>query len=237
MASFEEYHRYLVDHPNARTEIWAAIDALVTNETYLFREGQQLRAFETEILPDLRDRIVAARRKTLTVWSAGCSTGEEVYSIAILIDRSGLFDGWTVRVFGNDISGRVIPIAERGIYGPSSFRAMPAEYDPYFVADPDGRRVAPHIRSMCHFDHLNLLDRAGSSVVGRVDAVFCRNVIIYLDDEARGRVIGSLHDRLYPGGYLFLGHSESLLNANTAFEPVHLQTTIVYRRGASGGIR
>jgi chemotaxis protein methyltransferase CheR len=227
---FTSYYHHLRYHPNAKTEIEAAVDALVTNETYFFREEYQLRAFRYEILPELKERLTQEGRNSLTVWSAGCSTGEEVYTLAILIDESGLFGGWDVRVFGNDISRRVLAQARRATYAGSSFRAMPPQYEPYFIEAREGQQVIPHIRAMCHFGHLNLLDRDRSGLIGRTDAIFCRNVLIYFDERARRQVIDSFYERLYPGGYLLLGHSESLLNSTTAFELVHLTTDMVYRR-------
>ena len=230
LSDYTQYYHHLRYHPNARAELEAAVDALVTNETYFFREEYQLRGFRQEILPGLRQRLEAEGRRSLTLWSAGCSTGEEVYTLAILIEGSRLYDGWDIRIFGNDISRRVLAVARRGAYGPSSFRAMPPEYERYFVETPEGRQVVPHIRAMCHFGHLNLLERERSALIGRADAIFCRNVLIYFDDEARRRVIDTFYERLNPGGYLLLGHSESLLNSTTAFELVHLKEDLVYRK-------
>ena len=230
LSDFQQYYHHLRYHPEARAEVEAAVDALVTNETYFFREEYQLRAFRHEILPNLRERLGQDGRRGLTLWSAGCSTGEEVYTLAILVQESGLFEGWDVRVFGNDISRRVLAVARRATYGPSSFRATPPMYSKYFERTPEGRQVVPHIRAMCHFGHLNLLEHERSALIGRADAVFCRNVLIYFDDHARRQVIDTFYERLYPGGYLLLGHSESLLNSTTAFELVHLKTDMVYRR-------
>jgi chemotaxis protein methyltransferase CheR len=235
LEDFTQYYHYLRYHPNAKSEIEAAIDALVTNETYFFREEYQLRAFRYEILEELGERLASEGRKSLTVWSAGCSTGEEVYTLAILIAESGLFEGWDVRVFGNDISRRVLATARRATYATSSFRAMPPQYERYFYEAQGGRQVVPHIRAMCHFGHLNLLDRDRSALIGRADVIFCRNVIIYFDERARRHVIDTFYDRLYPGGYLLLGHSESLLNSTTAFELVHLSSDMVYRRPRARG--
>lgn len=230
LEDFTAYYHHLLYHPNARAELEAAVDALVTNETYFFREDYQLNAFRHELLPAIKRRLEEEGRRSLTIWSAGCSTGEEAYSVAILIEESGLFDGWDVRVFGNDISRRVLAQARRAIYGPSSFRVMPPRFEPYFSRVSEGRQVAHHIRAMCHFGHFNLLDPQRSALIGRADAVFCRNVLIYFDAESRRRVIDSFYERLHPGGYLLLGHSESLLNTTTAFELVHLTGDMVYRR-------
>lgn len=227
-ASFAEYCEYLRYHPQRKTEVDRAIDLVTTNETYFFRELSQLRAFERQVLPNLRDS--ARLRKRLTVWSAGCSTGEEVYTLAILIERSNLFAGWDVRVLGNDISRRVLQTARRAVYREASFRAMPSEYERYFVHTPEGRMVQESIRAKCHFGHFNLLDEARVAMIGRVDAIFCRNVLIYFDQGSRRRVIQSFYERLEPLGYLMLGHSESLLHTSTAFELAHLQGDLAYRK-------
>src|SRR5262249_27522097 len=155
--------------------------------------------------------------------SAGCATGEEVYTIAICALEANLRTSCDVRIFGSDISRRCVASARRGVYGPSSFRATPADMRRrYFRARADGAHVVDELRTFCHFGHLNLLDSARAMVVGRVDVIFCRNVLIYFDEVSRRRVIDMFYDRLLPGGFLLLGHSESLLNVSTAFELVHL---------------
>ena len=227
---FAEYYRYLKYHPKAEKELEAAAEVLTTNETYFFREAYQLRAFTDEILPAVRARSLARGSKRLDIWSAGCSSGEEVFTIAMLVDASGLFDGWDVRVFGNDISRRVLSKARGATYGSASFRAMIPEYAKYFIETGEGRQVHPRIRSMCHFGHLNLMNQRRAAIVGRVDVTFCRNVLIYFDDASRRKVLETIYQRLNRGGYLLLGHSESLLRSSTAFEITQLTTDIVYRR-------
>ncbi|HEY2733535.1 MAG TPA: protein-glutamate O-methyltransferase CheR, partial [Polyangiales bacterium] len=228
LPGFKEYYLYLRNHPQRKTEIERAIDLVTTNETYFFREMTQLRAFQQEVLTDLKES--ARARKRLVIWSAGCSTGEEVYTIAMLIARSNMFSGWDVRVIGNDISRRVLQVARRGVYRESSFRAMPKEYEACFTATTEGRSVRPEIRNLCHFGHFNLLDDARVAMIGRVDAIFCRNVLIYFDQASRRRVIQGFYDRLEPQGYLMLGHSESLLHTSTAFQLAHLHGDLAYRK-------
>jgi chemotaxis protein methyltransferase CheR len=232
LSSFGEYYQFLRYDERGRAELDEAVDLVTINETYFFREAYQLRAYKDEILPALR--AAPHTRERLSVWSAGCSTGEEVYSIAMVTRESGLFPGRTVRVYGSDISRRCLVHARRGVYGPSAFRALPSELRRrYFVERPDGAHVADDLRSICQFGHLNLLDTPRATVVGRVDVIFCRNVLIYFDDASRRRVIDMFYDRLLPGGYLLLGHSESLLNLSTAFELVHLREDLVYRKPIS----
>lgn len=223
--SFQAYLTLLKESPR---EIEEATELLTTHETYFFREAYQLNAFRREILPVLHER--AAKRQRLLVWSAGCSTGEEAYTIAMLIDASGLFDGWDVRVVGTDLSRRCIGTAKRAVYHQSAFRTTPREMRAtYFVDGDEGATVVPHIRRMCTFSRGNLLDGAELSQ-GRFDAIFCRNVLIYLDAAARRRVLEGLFERLAPRGFLLLGHSESLLNTQCSFEPLNLGDDIVYVR-------
>jgi chemotaxis protein methyltransferase CheR len=239
LPSFAEYHHYLRFGTQANAEWDEAIDLLTTNETYFFREERQLRAFRHEILPMLH-QLTRARRR-LSIWSAGCSTGEEVYTIATLVDSSNLFprEGrsdtrWDVRIYGSDIARRCVAAARRGVYAESAFRATPDETRrAFFQHREDGWHVSESIRSMCHFGQMNLVDDARSQVFGKADAVFCRNVLIYFDARARKTAIQVLYDRLHPGGVLLLGHSESLLNVSTAFELLHLRDDLVYRKPLS----
>ncbi len=229
ITTFDDYFHYLSYHPDGEAEIEEAAEILTTNETYFLREEYQLRSFTREILPELQRRNSGRRR--LLIWSAGCSSGEEAYTIAMLVLDSGLFRGWDVRIFGSDISSRMLARARRGVYGPAAFRTMPAELIArHFVEVPEGLSVDDDLRQMCHFGRLNLLDRERIVFVGRADVVFCRNVLIYFDKQSKAQGISVLYDRLGPGGYLLLGHTESLLNLSTAFELVHLSEDLVYRR-------
>lgn len=227
--TFGEYYQYLRFNPRAASEWEEAIDLLTTNETYFFREDYQLRSFATEVLPMLHEQAKSRRR--IALWSAGCSTGEEAYTIAMLVLQSGLFEGWEVKVFGSDISKRCIATARRAVYGPSSFRSTPPEAKrAYFHERPDGLHVVERVKALCHFGQMNLLDFERTRLLGRIDAIFCRNVLIYFDPHARRRTIEMFHERLYQGGVLLLGHSESLLNVTTAFELLHLREDLVYRK-------
>jgi chemotaxis protein methyltransferase CheR len=231
LQSFGQYYEYLRYHSRGRAELEEAVDVITVNETYFFREDSQLRAFMNEIVPMIVRSGGAKNR--LSIWSAGCSTGEEVYSIAIAARESGITDVREVRVFGSDISRRCVSAARKGVYGRSAFRVTPPELKRrYFQERAEGAYVTDELRSLCQFGHLNLIDASRAAVVGRVDIVFCRNVLIYLDEDARRRVIDIFYERLLPGGFLLLGHSESLLNITTAFELVHLREDLVYRKPA-----
>ena len=228
--SFAEYYKHLRFSSDAAREFDEAIEVLTTSETYFFRQEYQLRSFEKELLPALAEKN--ASTKNLVLWSAGCSTGEEAYTIALMVHRSGLFDDWDVRIIGSDITKSRIAAARRGVYrAGGSFRTIePTVRDKYFAPHPEGFQVAEFLRQYCQFGHLNLMDRANLAIVGPVDVVFCRNVLIYFDENSRRRVIDNLYRRLVSGGILLLGHSESLLNVSTAFELLHLKEDLVYMK-------
>ncbi len=226
LQSFKDYHHFLRYDVGRRAELDSAADILTTNETYFYREPHQLRAFSEEILPILAQERARARK--LRIWSAGCSTGD----IAILLRNSGLFEGWDVDIFGSDIARRVLAVARAGVYGSNAFRNEEAEGIRRWFHPAEGGKLAilDSIRKDVSFSHLNLLDEGMMSLVGPVDAVFCRNVMIYFDLPARKRVVKSFHGKLHDGGFLLLGHSESLLNITADFELVHLKNDLVYRK-------
>ncbi|HSO36853.1 MAG TPA: protein-glutamate O-methyltransferase CheR [Labilithrix sp.] len=233
LTSYGDYYQLLKYSPLAHEEWEEASELLTTHETYFFREDYQLRAFKNELLPMLAER--GKQRRRLHVWSAGCSTGEEAYTIAMLVLESKLFEGWEVRVYGSDLSKKCISAARRGVYGPTSFRTTSEESKrKWFQPVGEAFGVSPEVRALCHFGQMNLLDEERTHLVGRCDVIFCRNVLIYFEGASRKRVIEMFHDRLVAGGVLLLGHAESLLNVSTAFELLHLNEDLVYRKPTLG---
>ena len=211
-------------------ELDAIFTALTTKETYFFRQEYQLRAFVDEVLPEVLEMQQASRR--ITLWSAGCSTGEEAYTLGMLLLSSSRMSGYQFRVIGTDLCRQNVEAAARGVYRVNSFRATEQHWiDDFFETQPDGSyRIIDAVRRVCHFSQANLMSSEALRSVGRVDVAFCRNVIIYFDEASRAKVTDQLYQRLFPGGFLFLGHSESLLNASTEFQPVHLEGDLAYRR-------
>jgi chemotaxis protein methyltransferase CheR len=229
LPDFTAYHRFLRFDPGGAGELDEVTDALTTNETYFYREPYQLRAFSQEILPALER--ANARERRLRILSAGCSTGEEVYTLAVLVRDSGLFEGWDVEIVGSDISRRCIAQALAGSYGEHAFRIPEAEPMRRWFQLRGGKWVIDDaVRRMVRFQRENLLEPRALSTVARLDAVFCRNVMIYFDTQSRRRLLSLLHGKLREGGWLLLGHSESLLNLTADFELVHLTSDLVYRR-------
>ncbi len=231
LRTFRDYYLYLRFHKSREAELEHLVNVLTTNETYFFREPQQLRAFTLEVLPALREKKLAAGQRTLRVWSAGCSSGEEPYTIAMLILDSGLFSSWQVEIVGTDISQRVLQLARQGVYGSSSFRATERHYlDRYFEPNGTRYRIRDSVRRLVSFGHLNLLDQRRLRLLEPVDVIFCRNVIIYFDQEIKRQVIDSFYDRLVPGGYLLLGHAESLINLSTRYVMAPMRHDVAYQR-------
>jgi chemotaxis protein methyltransferase CheR len=227
--SFQKYFYFLQYDPRADAEFDQIYDLVTTNETYFFREPAQLAAFTEEIVPE-----VLARKsvRKVRIWSAGCSSGEEPYSIAMLLQESGLFHHGTFEIFASDINQQVLSKARKGHYRESAFRATSAALrEKYFTKEADGSwRVTDEIRNRVSFGRLNLYDEARVSLLGHLDVIFCRNVIIYFDDLSKKHVVTNFYNRLVDGGYLLLGHSESLISLSTQFKLRHLKNDMVYQK-------
>jgi chemotaxis protein methyltransferase CheR len=174
----------------------------------------------------------AGAQSRLTVWSAGCSTGEETYTLAMLLHDHPALRAWKVRIIGTDLCPSNIEPAERGVYRATALRSTNEKQKQKYFSEVERNeyRVNADLRRLVHFSVANLVDAADVRSVGRVDIIFCRNVLIYFDPKSRQTTTNLFYERLLPGGFLLLGHSESLLNTETRFEPVHLEGDLVYRR-------
>jgi len=229
LRDFGSYQRYLRFDPRKAEELEIAIDVLLPRETYFFREPEQLSTFVTELVPRL---VQDAIGRSLHLWSAGCSSGEEPYTLSMLLEDHPLVAGWDVDILGTDLSQKALAAGRQAEYGPSALRATsPAQRERYFLPLEHGRfRVKSSVKDRVRFGWLNLLDLEGSRLLPTMDVIFCRNVLIYFDTETRKRVIQTFADRLRPGGYLLLGHSENLFSLTTEFELVQLSGDLVYRK-------
>jgi len=241
LASFFDYYNYLKYNHKKDTELMDIMDVITTNETYFFRESFQLKAFSDEIIPELIRIKSAKGNRSLRIWSAGCSTGEEPYSIAMLLGDIPELKEWNIEIIGTDISQKVVQHARRAVYGKSSFRATEdLQLSLFFDQLDDCYRVKDYIREQVTISHLNLFDSNRLLMLGKMDIIFCRNVIIYFDQAAKKRLIESFYSSLYDGGFLLLGHSESLMNLTTHFKLRHFKNDMVYQkpdRFSSGGAR
>jgi chemotaxis protein methyltransferase CheR len=232
LGSFEDYYHYLRFGPQRAEELERMITHLTNNETYFFRESAQLQVFSDPILKTLKERKARTGDRTLRILSAGCSTGEEAHTLAMIIHDSGLFFwNWDVQVFGLDVDGAALEKARRAVYFHNSFRSLsPALLERHFVSLGAGTQVKEGIRRLTRLRQGNLMDPATFEGLAPLDAVFCRNVLIYFSDAATLKVVRLLHEALAPGGYLFLGHAESLSRITDLFTPIRFQGAIVYRK-------
>jgi chemotaxis protein methyltransferase CheR len=210
-------------------EYESLLERLLTQETSFFRYPGVFEAFERRVLPELHVKKFWKNPRTLRIWSAGCSTGEEPYSIAITIaDSLSFADAWNVEILATDVGRQALKHAERGIYSGRRISSVSdKQLTNHFAPVSNGRQVKPRLRKMVSFAQMNL---ASPVYVGRMDLIFCMNVLIYFSEERRHAVVQRFYDTLEPGGYLFLGHSESISKMPVKFQAIVLNDCILYRK-------
>ena len=235
LKSFGEYYSFLRYDPSKGRELNKLFDVITTNETSFFRNPPQLKVFQEHVLSEVLNVQRDKNTKRLRIWSAGCSTGEEPYTLAIILHEALKAEtaSWDIKITANDLSEAVLASARRGVYTEYALRTTPKEIvAKYFVKEDGGFKIKPEVKKLVSYGQINLSDRAQLKRVERSHIVFCRNVIIYFDDEMKKKVIGAFYDNLLPGGYLLIGHSESLHNISRAFKPMHYSGSIVYKKEA-----
>jgi chemotaxis protein methyltransferase CheR len=218
------------------TEYEVLLERLLTQETSFFRYPAVYEALEKKILPEVQERKFWESPRTLRIWSAGCSTGEEPYSIAVTLSQSLKFaEAWEIEILATDISRRALRHAERGVYSKRSLQDVSlGQVETYFTATKHGFQVKPRIRRMISFAQMNLVE---SVYVGKFDCIFCMNVLMYFSDERRITILRRFYDALEPGGYFLLGHSETLSNVPMKFESIVLGDCRIYRKPVAAEAR
>ena len=213
----------------SNVEYEALLEGLLTQETSFFRYPSVYEAFEKRVLPELHVKKFWKNPRTLRIWSAGCSTGEEPYSIAITIaDSLSFTDSWNVEILATDLGRHALKHAERGVYSGRSLGSVsPERLTTHFTQSNGGHQVKPRLRKLVTFAQMNL---ASAVYVGRMDMIFCMNVLIYFTEERRRALVQRFYDTLEPGGYLFLGHSESISKMPVKFQAIVLNDCILYRK-------
>jgi chemotaxis protein methyltransferase CheR len=220
------YYALRYDDPDG-AQLRALVEALVVHETYLFREWDQLLAVvDGVIVPTVQNG------QRVRVWSAACSTGEEPYSLAMLLDDRGVLD--RVEISASDVSERALARARQGLLGPRALRAVPAPMHLARWGERDGERfqVSARIRAAVRFFQLNLFDPRAIAALPELDVILCRNVLIYFADAAVARVVGDLARALRPAGALFVGVSESLMRLGVDLVCEERRGVFLYRRGS-----
>jgi chemotaxis protein methyltransferase CheR len=233
IASFATYFSYL--RSDADGEIEKFINAITVNETYFYREDHQLRCLSSDLL---NERGLAKRPgEALRIWSVPCATGEEPYSIAMwLLENWPEVDVRDIEIVGSDIDTECLAAAREGEFGARALmRLSPALIAKYFAAiGPDRWRIVPDLRQSVEFTEVNLMDRAETRRNGVFDVIFCRNVLIYFDDASRRLAAENLFENLAPGGFICLGHTESMSRISPLFEVRRFADAIVYQRPQGG---
>ncbi|MDH3599381.1 MAG: protein-glutamate O-methyltransferase CheR [Candidatus Tectomicrobia bacterium] len=253
MQSYREYYRYVASQPSGSGEWQALLDLLLNNETGFFRHLPSFTALTQHVLPELMCN--RPHYMPIKMWSAGCSMGQEAYSLAVAflettaptsaVPLSHLRSEpeWQVAIKGSDISQRALRKARQGQYKPHEARSLPGHYlQHYFTALGEGRQVVyqviPQVQQMVEFGYVNLHDPDSSPfsplpfIGGRgegVDVIFCQNVLIYFTPADRAQIVKRLCQRLRPEGYLFLGPAEAIGLTVAGMEPVRLDDTLIYR--------
>jgi chemotaxis protein methyltransferase CheR len=234
LPSYAEYVKFLRFGAEREGEFRDLASVLSNNETYFFRERAQVKSLCGNILSELQ-----TTSSRLRIWSAACSSGEEPYSLAMSLLETGRIAETNISIRATDISPRVLDLCERGFYRALSFRATePAMVQKYFAVQGDGFVISDRVKRLVSFSSLNLMDDAKVAGFGPFDAIFCRNVLIYFDKATQKRVVESFARALRVGGYLFLGHSESLFALTNLYDPVVQPESIAYRLrvAVAGGV-
>lgn len=221
---------------SSKKELYNLVSHLTNNETYFMRERIQIEVFTNSILKEIKNRRIKEDRKEIRILSAGCSTGEEVYSINISLIETGLFSwGWDVKIIGVDVSENALRKARNGVYSRGSFRMLNDNEDfmKRFQQRDDKYIVRNIFRKNIEFIRGNVLDESLFRDMIDFDVIFCRNVMIYMSDEAIQRVARNFYKCLVDEGFLFIGTSESLLQKTDLFIPELREGVIVYRKNLS----
>jgi chemotaxis protein methyltransferase CheR len=227
MNSFEDYFRHLKKNTNGK-ELSRLFDAVTTNETYFFREPQQLEVFVNNIAPKL-----LAQKKglgVLKIWSAACSSGEEPYTISMMLMEKHITPN-QFELYASDLSEGVLRSAKRAVYNSYSVRNIPEHYlKKYFSNTGQTYSLNPLVKKTVKFMKVNLIDEKTMKLLRGMDVIFCRNVLIYFDAKAKQKAVSNLYDSLNPGGFLFIGTSESLHSVTRAFRPSVINKVIMYQK-------
>jgi chemotaxis protein methyltransferase CheR len=230
----------LANTTRREVEIRALLNEITIGETCLFRSQAQLNALHNVILPELAAERSKIGLKKLKIWSAGCSTGEEPYTLAMFLmeEKEKLLKDWAFEIQATDLNDRSVETARAGIYGDYALRNTPELYKrKYFTPDEGGKlKVRDELKSHILFTRLNLNDDSRMVFMKGMDLIFCCNVLIYFDMTSKRRVVQHFYANLLPNGCFFLGQAESLFQVNDQFRLVHLPGTTVYRKpGAETG--
>jgi chemotaxis protein methyltransferase CheR len=232
-ASFRDYFAMLRFETSGR-EWQTLVNDMTVNETYFMREDYQFDCLVKSILPEIVAR--KPRGEPLRIWIMPSSSGEEAYGVALcLLERWPQLRDWDVEIVSSDIDTRILAQAQAGLYSQRAVQHLPASWlQKYFTREPDGWRISQDLRDAVAFTRVNLNDRAEVAAYRDYDVVFCRNLLIYFDDASRRQAAEAFYDVLRPGGFICLGHSESMSRICSLFKIRKFPQAIVYQKPLEG---
>ena len=229
MKRYRDYIRY-IKMPHNKQELYTLFDAITTNETSFYRNSPQIDAFTNNILPKLVKALKKRGQHTLRIWSSACSSGEEPYTLAmILLEKKDLLGGITPRVYATDISHEVLEKTKEGIYQSYTMRNLSDKYiKNYFIRIGNTYKISDQVQALVKPSFFNLVDYPSYSKFRNMDVILCRNVLIYFDLKVKREIINNFYKSLNRNGYLLIGHSESLHNINKSFKLEHFSRALAY---------
>ncbi len=231
VSSLKDYCDHLTIKPSHQAEMVSLLNEITIGETCFFRNQPQLDALKSVVLTHILAAPAKAAHRHLRIWSAGCSTGEEPYTLSMMLleEASTRLKGWTFEILATDLNERSIAHCKAGAYRDYSTRNVTSYFrQKYFMAHGDELCVNADVKAKVSFSRVNMLDVPRMSALKGVDVILCCNVLIYFDLASKRQVIRQFHDNLLPHGYLFLGHAESLYGVNSDFRLVHLPSATAY---------
>ncbi|MBV6470473.1 protein-glutamate O-methyltransferase CheR [Nitrospirales bacterium NOB] len=227
--SFEDYLNFLRFDAYRDHEFTELYTVITTNETYFYRDEAQLETFMKAMIPEVMKTNAAS--KQIRIWSAACSTGDEPYTLALLLRDYPLLTGWTIDILATDISENVLEVGRKASYSSHSLRKVPPLIlEKYFTGPREEKTLNPSVKHLVRFMNVNLYDRPRLKLIRGMDMVFCRNCLIYFDERAKAQIVSDLRDALRPKGYLVIGFSESLSDKNGMFKAVHAGRSVIYEK-------
>lgn len=233
-----EYLLYLTVRGNRDAEFRSLLNEITIGETYMFRSPTQLEALRTVVLPQILESKGKLGFKRLRIWSAGCSTGEEAHTLAMFLleESEKLLKGWTFDILATDLNDNSLAIARAGIYGEYALRNTSEPLRRKYFTPVDDKRIKANdqVKALISFDRINLSDDSKMVFLKGMDIIFCCNVLIYFDLNSKRKVVQHFYSNLMPGGYLFMGHAESLFQVDDTFRLVHFPGTIGYWKPPTG---
>ncbi len=230
LKGYDEY-LYLLKFGGDKNELIKLFELVTTNETFFFREPQQFDVLCGELLKKILEENTKAARRDVKMWSAASSTGEEAYTIAMMLMERPELAGFRKDILASDISESVLASAKAAVYGSYAVRNVPPAYlSKYFTNKDQNYKLSESVKANVRFMKINLMSDKDVKPIRGVDVIFCRNVLIYFDEKAKQKALALMYDALRPGGSLIVGTSESLHNITRAFRPTVINRVVLYQK-------